>query len=195
MARLKIFTYPDAVLAKKAKPVARVDKSYFKTADDMLETMYYAPGIGLAANQVGLLERFIVVDTEYDSVDLEDGQTTLPPDAPQDAEVINGAIVSGKKPIVLINPEIIYTEGENAIKEGCLSVPDYSEEVLRHEKIKVRYQNLDGLEKILDAEDLLSICIQHEIDHLNGKLFIDHLSPLKQDFVKKKLIKDRKRNS
>jgi peptide deformylase len=192
MAKLKIYTFPDVVLSQKAKPIDRVEKSYFKLADDMLETMYYAPGIGLAANQVGILERFLVIDTEYDVKDLDE----LKPGEkmPEDAEVINDQMVWGKKPIIVINPQIIYKEGKTSIEEACLSVPDYKAEVARAEKIKVQYQDIDGVTKILAAEGLLAVCIQHEMDHLEGTLFIDRLSRLKQDFAKKKLIKARKRN-
>ena len=190
MAKLKIYTFPDLVLTKKALPIARVEKTYYQFADDMLETMYEAPGVGLAANQVGVLERFIVVDTEFNLMDLEDlkeGEAM-----PDGAEVINGQIISGKKPLILINPEIILKEGTSTTEEGCLSVPDYVADVKRAEKIKVQYQTIDGLQKTLSAEGLLSVCIQHEIDHLEGTLFIDRLSQLKKDFAKKKLIKARK---
>ena len=170
MSKLKIYTFPDAVLAQKAKPIQRVDRSYFKIADDMLETMYEAPGIGLAANQVGLLERLVVVDVEYN---------------PDDEDKKNN-------PIILLNPEIIYREGSIITKEGCLSVPDYRAEVKRADKIKIKYQNADGLEKELSAEGMLAVCIQHELDHLEGKLFIDRLNPLKKDFAKKKLLRERR---
>lgn len=186
MSKLKIFTFPDSVLAQKASPIQRVEKSYFKLADDMLETMYHAPGIGLAANQVGVLDRIIVVDTEYSADELEEGQ-----EIPKDAEVISNQIVTGKKPLVLINPEIIYREGSTAITEACLSVPEYAAEVQRSEKIKVKYQDLDGLEKTLSADGLLAICLQHELDHLDGRLFIDRLSELKKEMAKKKLLRDR----
>ncbi len=191
MAKLKIYTFPDMILAQKAKPIERVEKTYFKLADDMLETMYEAPGIGLAANQVGVLEKIIVVDTDYNAIDkdeLKEGE--LPPEG---SEEINGQFVSGKKPLILINPEIIYREGKTSIKEACLSVPDYQSEVIRAEKIKVQYQTIDGLTKVLDAEELLTVCLQHEMDHLDGTLFIDRLSPLKRDFARKRLIKARKR--
>jgi peptide deformylase len=191
MAKLKIYTFPDLVLAKKALPIERVEKTYFKLADDMLETMYEAPGIGLAANQVGVLERIIVVDTDYDSVEKDELKEGESP--PPDAELINGTFISGKKPIILINPEIIYKEGKGSIKEACLSVPDYQAEVDRAEKIKVQYQTIDGLTKTLSADGLLAICLQHEMDHLDGTLFIDRLSTLKRDFARKKLIKARKR--
>jgi peptide deformylase len=186
MARLKIYTFPDAVLAQKAKPIARVDKSYWKTADDMLETMYHAPGIGLAANQVGILERFVVIDTEYDYEELEEGEV-----APPGAEVVSGGIVTNRKPQILFNPEIIHREGKIQMSEGCLSVPEYNAEVQRSEKIQVRYQDVDGLEKILSADGLLAVCVQHEMDHLEGKLFIDRLSPLKKELAQKKLRLER----
>jgi peptide deformylase len=107
-------------------------------------------------------------------------------------EVVNGQIISGKKPLILINPEIILREGKSSMKEACLSVPDYTAEVQRSEIIKVQYQNIDGLTKTLDAEGLLAVCLQHEMDHLEGTLFIDRLSQLKKEFAKKKLIKARK---
>ncbi len=189
MAKLRIYTFPDDVLAKKAQPVSRVGKEYYKLADDMLETMYDAPGIGLAANQVGILERIIVVDTEYDVTDPDE---LKPGEQVPAGEVVNGQIISGKKPLILINPEIILREGKSTMKEACLSVPDYTAEVQRAEIIKVQYQSIDGLAKTLDAEGLLAVCLQHEMDHLDGTLFIDRLSQLKKEFAKKKLLKARK---
>lgn len=183
MAKLKIYTFPDGVLAQKAKPIQRVEKTYFKLADDMLETMYEAPGIGLAANQVGVLDRILVIDTEYE----------LDEDAENDAagsEVVGG-VIRNKKPRIIINPEIIHKEGKILFPEGCLSVPEYSAEVQRSEKIKLQYQDIDGLTKTLDADGLLAVCIQHEMDHLDGKLFIDRLSPLKKEMVKKRLKQER----
>lgn len=173
MAKLKIYTFPDPVLSKLAKPIPRVEKAYRKVADDMLETMYSAPGVGLAANQVGILERILVLDTDYDS-------------KAQEREIVN------QKPLILINPEITYKEGEILFEEGCLSVPEYSAEVKRAEKIKIKYTDIDGLEKTLSAEGLQAVCIQHEIDHLNGKLFIERLSAAKKDIAVKKLIRERK---
>ena len=187
MAKLRIFTFPDEVLAKKAQPIQRVEKTLFRLADDMLETMYFAPGIGLAANQVGLLDRIVVIDTEYDWRELEEGESP-----PQDVEVVDGGLITNKKPQILINPEIIYREGKTAIKEGCLSVPEFQSEIPRSEKIKVKYQDIDGVTRELSADGLLAVCIQHELDHLDGKLFIDHLSPMKKDMVKKKLKLERK---
>ena len=193
MPKLKIFTYPDVVLSQKARPIERVEKSYYRLADNMLETMYEAPGVGLAANQVGILERLLVIDTDYELIDLEELKEgeALPPGG----EVTNGQLILGKKPIIVINPEIIYREGKTSISEACLSVPDYRAEVARAEKIKLQYQDIDGLTKVLSAEGLLAVCIQHEMDHLDGTLFIDRLSKLKQDFAKRKLINARKRNS
>jgi peptide deformylase len=186
MAKLKIFTFPDTILAQKAQPIARVEKPLHKLADDMLETMYEAPGIGLAANQVGILQRILVVDTDYDIEELPEGV-----EPPKNAEVFAGSVVTNRKPQIIINPEIIYKEGSTAIAEGCLSVPEYSAEVKRAEKIKVKYQDIDGLEKILSADGLLAIALQHEMDHLDGKLFIDRLSPLKKELAKKRLRQER----
>lgn len=187
MAKLKIYTFPDLVLAQKAKPIDRVEKPLHKLADDMLETMYEAPGIGLAANQVGILSRILVLDTEYETEDLPEGVAP-----PASAEVVGDQIIKGKKPIILINPEIFYREGSIEFSEGCLSVPEYTADVKRSEKIKVRFQDIDGLTKELSADGLLAVAIQHEIDHLEGKLFIDRLNPLKKELAKKQLIKARK---
>jgi peptide deformylase len=186
MAKLKIYTFPDLVLAQKASPVQRVEKSMHKLADDMLETMYEAPGIGLAANQVGVLDRILVIDTEYDLEDLPEGV-----EPPAGVEVTGAGIVTNKKPKIIINPEIIHREGTIVLEEGCLSVPEYCAEVKRSEKIKLQYQDIDGLTKTLSAEGLMAVAIQHEMDHLEGKLFIDRLSPLKKEMVRKKLRSDR----
>jgi peptide deformylase len=189
MAKLKIYTFPDLVLTQRASPVARVERAMYQVADDMLETMYDAPGIGLAANQVGLLERILVVDVDYDMEELpeeEEGQNSQ-----SGGEVTGGHIITNKKPLIIINPEIIYKEGQSSIAEGCLSVPEFRAEIPRFEKIKIRYQGMDGLSHELSADGLLSICLQHEMDHLDGKLFIDRLSPLKKERAKKKLRAER----
>lgn len=186
MAKLKIFTFPDVVLAKKAAPIERVERSLFKVADDMLETMYEAPGIGLAANQVGILERILVIDVDYEMEELPEG--TPPPLG----EVVGNCLLKNKKPQVIINPEIIHKEGSILFSEGCLSVPEFSAEVKRSEKIKLQYQDINGLQRTLSAEGLLAIAIQHEMDHLEGRLFIDRLSPLKKEMVKKKLRQERR---
>ena len=190
MAKLKIYAFPDIVLTKKASPIPRVEKTYFKLADDMFETMYDAPGIGLAANQVGILERILVLDVEYDYEELED-ELAIPTDLPPDAEVFGRSIVTKRKPIIIINPEIIRKEGKITTSEGCLSVPEYTADVERAKKITLQYQNIDGLTKTLDADELLAVAIQHEMDHLEGKLFIDRLSPLKKELAQKKLRKER----
>src|SRR4051812_34383231 len=117
MAKLKIYTFPDMILAKKADPIARVEKTLHKLADDMLETMYEAPGIGLAANQVGILQRILVLDTEYDYEELPEGISP-----PEGAEVVGGGIIKGRKPQIIINPEIVLREGSILFNEGCLSV-------------------------------------------------------------------------
>jgi peptide deformylase len=186
MAKLKIFTYPDLVLAKKADPIARVEKLLHKLADDMLETMYEAPGIGLAANQVGILQRILVVDTEYDSEEIPEGE-----EAPKGVEVFGGSIITNRKPRIVINPEIVYREGSILFSEACLSVPEYSADVKRSEKIKVQYQDIDGLTHVMAADGLLAVAIQHEMDHLDGKLFIDRLNPLKKEMVRKRLRQER----
>ncbi|MCC7442562.1 MAG: peptide deformylase [Bdellovibrionales bacterium] len=175
MAKLKIYTFPDVVLAQAAEPVQRVEKSMHGLADDMLETMYDAPGIGLAANQVGILQRILVMDTEFEEEEDEEGM----------------GIIRNKKPVIIINPEIILLEGKTAIEEGCLSVPEYTSEVPRAEKVKLRYQDIDGLERTLMAEGLQAVCIQHEMDHLDGKLFIDRLGPMKKEMAKKRLLRER----
>ena len=187
MAKLKIFTFPDTVLTKKASPIARVEKTvHFKLADDMLETMYDAPGIGLAANQVGILERILVLDTEYDYEELPEGVSP-----PEGVEVVGGGVIKNRKPQIIINPQIVHKEGSILFSEGCLSVPEYNAEVKRSEKIKLQYQDIDGVTRTLSAEGLMAVAIQHEMDHLEGRLFIDRLSPLKKEMAKKKLLKDR----
>jgi peptide deformylase len=186
MAKLKIYTFPDVILAQKAAPIARVEKTMFKLADDMLETMYDAPGIGLAANQVGILQQILVLDTEYDYEELPEGA-----EAPAGVEVTGGGIIKNRKPKIIVNPEIIHREGSILFAEGCLSVPEYSAEVKRAEKIKLRYQDIDGVTRELSADGLMAVAIQHEMDHLDGKLFIDRLSPLKKEMARKKLRRER----
>lgn len=187
MAKLKIYTFPDQVLAKKAASIPRVEKLLYQLADDMLETMYFAPGIGLAANQVGILQRILVIDTDYDLEDLPEGEE-LPSEG---VEVVGKSLIKNKKPRIIINPEIVHREGNILFSEGCLSVPEYSAEVKRSEKLKLQYQDIDGLTKTLSAEGLLAVAIQHEMDHLDGKLFIDRLSPLKKEMAKKRLKQER----
>ena len=158
---LNILKYPDKKLRTIAKPVVNVDETIKQHVKDMFETMYEAPGIGLAATQVNFHQRIIVIDV---------------------SEQCN-------EPICLINPEIIEKSGEIQWEEGCLSVPDYYENVIRANDIKVQSLNQHGETFELEASEMLSVCIQHEIDHLDGILFIDHLSKLKQKRLKKKTEK------
>jgi peptide deformylase len=175
MAILKIYTFPDPVLKQKAAPVTEFDSKLKKLVDDMLETMYDAPGVGLAANQIGVLERVIVIDIDYNIEGEEDDLRRY----------------VGKVPRVFINPELTQKTGTMLYKEGCLSVPGYSEEVKRFSSVTVKYQDRDGNEHSLDGSGLLGVAIQHEIDHLDGKLFIDRLSPIKKGLIKGKIKKER----
>jgi peptide deformylase len=163
MAILRIHHYPDPVLKQKAAPVAAFDAGLRQLADDMLETMYAAPGVGLAAPQIGISRRLIVLDC-----------------SPKDGE---------RQPLVAVNPEILAREGECCEEEGCLSVPEYYAKVVRSEKVRVRFQELDGTRREVEADGLWAICFQHEIDHLDGILFIDRLSPLKRGLFRKKYQK------
>lgn len=190
MAKLKIYTFPDIVLSENAKPISRVEKEDIKLAEDMLETMYDAPGIGLAANQVGVLKRMIVIDTDFDIEDMEDELKGIMPEA-RSASGPSTKIITNKNPRIIFNPEIVLREGEILFGEGCLSVPGYTADVKRSEKIKLQFQNVDGLTETLLADGILAVAIQHELDHLDGKLFIDRLSPLKKEMAKKKLIRER----
>jgi peptide deformylase len=165
--RMKIFTYPDAVLKATAEPVQNINEEIRNLVDNMCETMYSAMGIGLAANQVGELKRILVYDVNQ--------------------------MEAGPNPAVLINPEIVLTEGDTIQEESCLSVIDYSADVPRKEKIKVRGVDKDGNPVDIEADGLLARCLQHEIDHLNGVLFIDHISTLKRSLYNKKLKKMMKR--
>ncbi|PTY37673.1 peptide deformylase [Saccharospirillum sp. MSK14-1] len=164
MAKLEILEYPDPRLRTKAKPVAEVEERHRTLAADMLETMYDAPGIGLAASQVNVHERIIVVDVSEDQSD----------------------------PHILINPEYDKLGEPVETQEGCLSVPGYYERVTRSDKIRCRALNEMGEAIEFEAEDLFAICIQHEIDHLDGKLFVDYLSNLKRTRIRKKLEKQHK---
>jgi peptide deformylase len=165
MSQLTILRYPDARLHTIAKPVANVDARVKTLVDDMLQTMYEAEGIGLAATQVNVHERVVVIDIS----------------AERDA------------PLVLINPEIIWASPETAIKdEGCLSVPGIYDDVERSVSVKVRALDLDGKLQTHEAEGLLSVCVQHEMDHLMGKVFVEYLSPLKRNRIKTKMVKQSK---
>jgi peptide deformylase len=172
MAVLKLVVAPDPRLEKKALPVERVDAAVGQLMDDMLETMYATRGVGLAAPQVGVSLRVITVDV----ADTEKGEKPAP--------------------MQLANPEIIWASDETAIcQEGCLSLPDFYEEVERPAKVKIKALNRQGKEIELAAEGLLAVCLQHEIDHLNGKIFVDHISRTKRDIIIRKLQKNKKLHS
>lgn len=162
MALLTILHYPDPRLRIKAEPVKAVTDTHRRLITDMLETMYAAPGIGLAATQVGVNERVIVVDVSE----------------------------NGDRPLAFINPEILSKEGTEVMEEGCLSVPGVFEEVERAERIRFRALDRDGKPVEFDADGLLAVCLQHEIDHLNGRLFVDYLSDLKRKRIRKRVEKE-----
>lgn len=161
MALLTILHHPDPRLRKKAVPVKTIDERVRQIVDDMFETMYSETGIGLAATQVNIHERIITIDISE----------------------------SRDQPLCLINPEIIHQEGRFENEEGCLSVPDYFDKVTRAERIRLKALDRDGKPFGMDADELLGICIQHEMDHLDGKLFVDYLSSLKQQRVRKRMEK------
>jgi peptide deformylase len=164
MALRTILEFPDPRLRTRAQPVTRFDADLAVLIEDMLQTMYQAPGIGLAATQVDVHQRVIVIDVSEE----------------RDA------------PLVLINPQILSREGEATTEEGCLSVPNIFDEVKRAAKIRLRCQDRTGAFIEADYEDILAVCIQHEMDHLEGKLFVDYLSDLKRERIRKKLDKERK---
>lgn len=155
-----ILTYPDPELKKKSAPVTVINEKIRELVRDMAETMYHAPGVGLAAPQIGAHQRIVVID-----VSGKDEEPDL---------------------IVAINPVIIHSEGESYEEEGCLSIPKYAANVRRHERVVVKALNLDGEEAVYRAEGLLAIAFQHEIDHLDGVLFVDHMSTLKRELFKKR---------
>ncbi|ENN94136.1 polypeptide deformylase [Bartonella bovis m02] len=159
-----LVTLPDPILREVSKPVEHIDLAILKLADDMLETMYHAQGIGLAAIQIGVPLRMLVIDVAEKN-------------AP-------------KNPLVVINPEILWLSDErNIYKEGCLSIPEYYAQVERPKRLRVCYRDREGKQTEIEADNLLATCLQHEIDHLNGCLFIDHISKIKRDMVIRKLKK------
>jgi len=164
MAAREIIKLPDKRLRLVSEPVKRIDAGIRKLVDDMFETMYEAPGIGLAAIQIGVAKRVVTMDLSKKEED--------------------------HKPQVFINPEVTWTSAEKSTyEEGCLSIPEYYEDVERPERVRVKYLDLDGREREIEAKGLLATCLQHEIDHVNGVLFIDHISKLKRDRVIKKFTK------
>jgi peptide deformylase len=167
MAKLPIIVAPDPRLKAKCKPVARVDAKVARLMDDMLETMYAAPGIGLAAPQVGIAQRVIVLDVAKDD------------DPPA--------------PLRMANPELVWVSDEDAVfSEGCLSLPEHYADVTRPARIRVRYLDHENEIRELAAEGTLATCIQHEMDHLDGVLFVDHLTALKRNIILRKLVKAKK---
>tara|TARA_Y100001970_G_C13949428_1_gene707458 strand:+ start:231 stop:749 length:519 start_codon:yes stop_codon:yes gene_type:complete len=166
MESLTIYTYPSPVLRQKALPVKVFDKEVSEIAKSMLESMYKSNGIGLAAVQAGILKKIVVLD-------LNSGEDDF----------------NKRDPHIFINPKIIKKSGNTVSEEGCLSVIDFRGEIERAEKITLEYQDIEGKIKTIEADGMMSICLQHEIDHLDGILFIDHLPFLKQKMVKKRLSK------
>lgn len=177
---LKIYTYPDKILSQVATPVESFDRELEVLVKNMIYTMYKSPGIGLAAPQVGVGKRLFVMDVDYDreEVTAADGSKKWEYD--------------NLKPMVLINPEFVDKKGKTTYQEGCLSLPGVYEDVVRSEEVKVKYQDIHGNTHEMDADGLLAICLQHENDHLDGKVFIERLSALKLNFYKKKLLKQKK---
>jgi len=162
MALLKIVHHPDPVLKKVAAPVTDFNNELKELAENMAETMYAAPGVGLAAPQVGVSKRLIVLDC-----------------SPKDEQRL----------VVAVNPKVVWGEGESCEEEGCLSVPNYYAKIERQARVRVQYQDLDGAEQLVEVDGLWAICFQHEIDHLDGILFVDRLSPLKKSMFRKKYKK------
>ncbi len=182
MAFLPIIIAPDPRLKKVSVPVEAVDDELRRLMDDMLETMYAAPGVGLAAPQVGVLKRVIVLDAGREDAGREDGSRE------------DGAREGRRAgPLFLANPEITWVSDEKATyEEGCLSLPDHYADVVRPAAIRLRYLDRNNERRELEAEGLLATCIQHEIDHLDGVLFVDHVSALKRKMILRKLIKTKK---
>lgn len=168
MAVLPIKTFPDPMLSRPCRQVTEVDEDLKQLAQDMLQTMYTAPGVGLAAPQVGRDVRLVVIDC-----------------TPKDEE---------PRPLVLFNPRILEMEGQVIFEEGCLSVPDFTSDVTRAERVVVQAMDPEGRSITVEGENLLAICLQHELDHLDGRLFLDRISPLKRALYKKRRLKQLKRD-
>ncbi|WP_428249953.1 peptide deformylase [Ferrovibrio sp.] len=167
MALLPILVAPDPVLTQISTPVETVDDEIRRTLDDMLETMYAAPGIGLAAIQVGIAKRMLVIDVSREDED--------------------------KQPLYIINPEVTWvSDDDQSYEEGCLSLPEHYAEVVRPAEVKIDYLDYNGEKRELHATGLLAICLQHEMDHLEGILFVDHISALKRNMILRKLVKTKR---
>lgn len=177
--KLDIVLYPDPVLKTKGEEVTEFDSELKELCQNMLYTMYHAPGIGLAAPQVGISKRIFVLDVDYERKSLSETEDIFE--------------LSELNPRVFINPVLKNFEGETTYQEGCLSLPGIFEEIKRHETLDVEYYDQEGTKHSMPAGDLLSICIQHETDHLDGILFIEKLSSLKFNYYRKKMIKEKKR--
>ena len=177
--RLEVLVFPHPTLLKKSISVTAFDDSLKELCRNMLFTMYEAPGIGLAAPQIGLNKRVIVIDVDFDV------------DTVLDADGEEVSLPTNLNPRIFINPIIRHREGEYRCKEGCLSLPEVFEDVVRSKKIVIDYHDLDGRLHTLEAEDMLAVCIQHESDHLDGILYWEHLSSFKRNFYKKKFLKDK----
>ena len=181
MSLLPIITLPDPILRQVATPVERVDDELRRTLDDMLETMYDAPGVGLAANQVAIPKRFIVVDAGDGNEDQKDQDEDAASD--DDVEEV-------RNPLFLINPEIVArSDARRSFEEGCLSLPEVRVEIERPQIITVRYLDRMGVQQELEADGLLATVIQHEVDHLDGRLIIDYLSSLRRDVIVRRFKK------
>ncbi|WP_332065287.1 peptide deformylase [Bartonella sp. CB189] len=171
MSVRSLITLPNPILRQVSKPIDHTDSALEKLANDMLDTMYDAKGIGLAAIQVGIPLRMLVIDIS------ENDENT------------------SRNPLIIINPEILWLSDErNIYKEGCLSIPEYYAEVERPKRLCIRYEDIQGKKRELEANNLLATCLQHEIDHLNGRLFVDHISKIKRDMAIRKLKKRAKEN-
>jgi len=174
MAQLEVLRFPDPRLKQRSQEVTRFDDELRTLAENMLETMYAEEGIGLAAPQVGELRRLIVIDVRDGEGETEEER---------------------RNPWALCNPRVLSAEGEIVTEEGCLSVPEFTAEVKRASSVRVAYETLQGETRETDLQEIAAVCLQHESDHLDGRLFIDHLPPLKQQMVKKRLTKQARRTA
>lgn len=192
----EIIHIPDPILREVSRPVERVDDELRRLLDDMLETMYDAPGIGLAGIQIGLPLRVVTIDIGEPDDDEAEGGEEAPPDEETTVEGRRKRRANRKRdPIFLINPKILRVSDEASVyEEGCLSIPEYFADVERPARVTVSHIDRDGKEQVIEADGLLATCLQHEIDHLNGILFIDHISRLKRDMVVRKFRKLAKDN-
>lgn len=182
MKTLPLILAPDPLLKQISKPVEKIDESLRQTMKNMVNTMYAEHGVGLAAVQVGILKRVLVIDVDYEVEDHDHHH--------HDHHGCGGVHVKNTNPRFFVNPEIIeFSKESKSYNEGCLSFPDMRSDVIRPQKVKVKYLDFDGNEQIEEMTGLLAICIQHEIDHLNGIVFVDHISKLKREVILNKMKK------